>query len=439
MPKHTESFACSDCGNETPRWAGQCPSCGSWNTLVSVTGIRGKSNTFSRIPASPITKQRLSDITSLEHQRISSGFSEFDRVLGGGFIAGEVVLLSGEPGVGKSTLLLQTAAHLSSHAPVVYAAGEESPHQIRHRADRLGVHSDSLYVHTPCTVQSILASVESLDSQVVIVDSVQTLLDETLEGQAGSVMQVRDGTAALVKHAKERGYVLILVGHITKEGSIAGPKMLEHMVDCVVYLEGDEMHEVRILRVLKNRFGSVSEVGVFQMKEKGMVEVGNPSALFLDARSEGTPGSCVTAVTQGGRIFLLEVQALVVPTSFNYPRRTVVGVELNRVLMVLAIVQKSVGLDLSHHDVFVSIGGGMKVQDVAADSAIAAALISSARQKALSASLCVFGELGLTGRVRTVSLQESRSAEALRFGYAKCISPATASSLGEIQKELFSH
>ncbi len=435
MSSSREIFVCSDCGNETTKWLGQCPSCGAWNTLREVT-VRTKKTKRGVVPsgAQETRLQKLSEVVSGEEVRLTTGIAEVDRCLGGGFMQDEVVLIAGEPGIGKSTLLLQIAAALSNalatHISVgccptiLYASGEESPAQIKSRAERLGIGSaEHLAVLSENNLELLLAKVVEANPQVLIVDSIQTLATDLVDSVAGSPAQIRECAAQLTNQAKRQGLVLILVGHVTKEGVIAGPKLLEHIVDAVLYLEGDNIHSFRLLRVHKNRFGATDEVGVFAMTKQGLMGVDNPSALFLEGRLANSPGSVVCPVVQGNRCFLVEVQALTTHTTFSLPRRTVSGVSFNRVLLILAVLQKKAGVDLSNLDVFVSVAGGLKVEDVGVDLAIAVALYSSFKQQLIKAQTAVYGELGLAGEVRNVTRSDLRDKEAQKLGYQTLITP----------------
>jgi DNA repair protein RadA/Sms len=433
MPKVKSVYICQSCGNESSQWTGQCPSCGEWNTLVETVvnsqpkGISGLS-ARSRTVIKPVT---LSEVSSKPLSRISSKMKEFDRVLGGGFVPGQVILLAGEPGVGKSTILTQIAKNMSGYK-VLYVSGEESLQQIKVRSDRMNYPADNLLMIPETNVDLIQASMEELQGLgLVIVDSIQTLYSDELMGMAGSVGQVRGSTQKLTTIAKRLSVPMIIVGHVTKEGTVAGPKVLEHIVDTVLYLEGDSQHLFRILKTTKNRFGPVSEAGIFEMTEEGMAEVENPSELFLSQRMENTPGSCVAIVMEGQRPVLFEVQALTVRTSFGYPRRTTSGFNSNRLLVLIAILEKTCGLNLQNHDVYLNIAGGFKVSEYAADLAVCLAIASSLKDSPVLNKVAAFGECGLAGEVRRVTHMEKRKNEARKLGYTEVISSDNVRSVRE--------
>ena len=436
MPKKDKQvFVCKECGFDSPRWEGQCPNCGVWNSLVAMQLAKGSKSIKSKI--SKTIPQSLETIETKSHQRILTGIHELDRCLGEGFVHDETILIAGEPGIGKSTLILQVAESLSKFGSVLYVCGEESPHQIKIRAERLKLDPSNIAVYAETKVSQILDVLASTNPTLVVIDSIQTMECSDLDSTAGSPMQIRESTLRLIKVAKEKGIILIIVGHITKEGAIAGPKLLEHMVDAVLYLEGDPDHNLRILRVSKNRFGNTQEVGVFKMDENGMIGVDNPSMLFLEGKLEGAKGSVICPVMNGNRCFLLEVQALTAPTAFNYPRRTVSGVDINRVLLIIAILSRSCGIDLSHHDVFVSLAGGVKLKDVGLDLAIGLSLVSSVRNLPLKNDLAAFGEVGLSGEIRSVNGMGQREKEATRLGYKDLIEPGSIKSLEQAVKKSF--
>lgn len=412
-------FVCTRCGNESPKWAGRCPSCGQWNTLEEYT----PSPAVKTAVRSGATPKRLSEISSDEALRFSSGMGELDRVLGGGAVRGSLVLVSGAPGIGKSTLLLQICEHILKDQTVLYVSGEESESQLKLRAQRLGVKSDGLFLLCETNLDSILAAAENVSPDVLIVDSVQTLYSEDKPASAGSVTQVRDCTMRLMQYCKGSGVTVFLVGHINKEGAIAGPKVLEHMVDCVLYFEGEAHTSYRLLRAAKNRFGSTNEIGVFEMHDTGLCEVPNPSELLLAGRPLGTPGTCVACVMEGTRPILAEVQALVSPSSLTVPRRTSNGLDYNRAAMLLAVLEKRGGIRFSNADVYLNVIGGLWLDEPAADLSVVIAAASAAQDKPVSDLLAAVGEVGLTGEIRAVGQLSQRLAEIRRLGFTQCIIP----------------
>ncbi|MCS6830525.1 MAG: DNA repair protein RadA [bacterium] len=424
MPKAASHFVCQQCGYESPKWMGRCPECGEWNSLVEEVVVpspkRRPARQASVTGAQPV---RLAEVSLEALPRLSTGMGELDRVLGGGIVAGSLVLLGGDPGVGKSTLLTQVADILSHDMTVLYVSGEESAHQIKLRARRLGVTGANLYVLAETNLEAILAQIADLRPALVIVDSVQTTHTNELESAPGTVAQVRACGVALQRVAKEQGIAVFLVGHVTKEGALAGPKALEHLVDTVLTFEGDPHLNYRILRATKNRFGSTDEVALFEMREQGLVAVQNPSEWLLSERATHSPGSVVTAVMEGTRPLLVEVQALVTHSYLSQPRRQVTGLDYNRVSMVLAVLEKRAGVRLSDKDVFVNAAGGIYVREPAADLAIALAVVSSLKDRALPPDMVVFGELGLAGEVRSVIHTEQRVREAQRLGFSRVMLP----------------
>jgi DNA repair protein RadA/Sms len=416
MPKQKTQFVCSNCAFRSPRWQGRCPQCGEWNSFVEQavsTSVGAKA--ASR--GAPGQVRRLSELSGRPLDRISSGINELDSVLGGGMVPGSLVLLGGDPGIGKSTLALQLAVNLEQDGKkVLYISGEESPQQIKLRETRLTKRAD-IPVLGETSLETVLATLVAEQPDVAIVDSVQTLNSEQVNGVVGGVSQITFATSALMRIAKEYHITILLIGHVTKEGMLAGPKMLEHMVDTVLYLEGERFHSLRILRSSKNRFGSAGEVGVFEMRDQGLVEVANPSELFLENRDKQLPGSCTAAIMEGNKVLLLEVQALTNPSNFGYPRRTTSGFDLNRLQLILAILQKNLGLNLSAQDVFVNVAGGFKIDERAADLPVALAILSSMQGKALPGDMVVFGEMGLLGEIRGVPMADKRAREADKLGF----------------------
>ena len=429
MAKAKTAFVCNDCGADFPKWQGQCAECQAWNTLseirlsapaakaanVRVAGRSGYAGTVAAV-------QRLEEVAVVDLPRLASGFDELDRVLGGGFVPGSSILIGGHPGAGKSTLLLQALCQLAAH-PALYVTGEESPEQIALRANRLGLPTDQLRLMAETDVDAILASAESLKPKILVVDSIQVVHSETLTSAPGSVSQVRDCGAQLTRYAKQTGTILILVGHVTKDGSLAGPKVLEHMIDCSILLEGDHDSRYRTLRGQKNRFGAVNELGIFAMTDTGMREVTNPSAIFLDRSEHTAPGTTVVVVWEGTRPLLVEIQALVDDSSLGNPRRVTVGFEQNRLAMLLAVLHRHGGIQVGDQDVFANVVGGVRVMETSADLALLLAVVSSLRNRPLPRDWVVFGEVGLSGEIRPVASGQERLAEAAKHGFKLAIVP----------------
>ena len=424
MAKTKTVFYCTSCGNESPKWQGRCSACGAWNTMEE----------HIEKPASPVRvkaggvglsrhAQKLCDLSSGDEIRFSTGMGELDRVLGGGAVAGSLVLVGGAPGIGKSTLLLQICNSLCAGRTVLYVSGEESEQQIKMRAVRLGVAPESLFVLSETRLSDIMESVEEIKPDILIVDSIQTLYNENNESSPGSVSQVKDCTMTMMQLSKSEGITVFVVGHINKDGNIAGPKVLEHMVDCVLYFEGDPNSSYRLLRAAKNRFGSTNEIGVFEMMDHGLVEVPNPSQLLLAGRPEGAPGTCVACVMEGTRPVLAEVQALVAKTTFNVPRRTADGFEFNRAALLLAVAEKRGGMKLSVFDAYINVIGGLKLEEPGADLPVILAVASSYRDAPIADDIVAIGEVGLTGEIRSVSNLNQRLQEVSRLGFKKCIIP----------------
>lgn len=419
-------FYCTECGNETPKWAGRCPACGAWNTVVErpEPAVKGKGRSASSRAAAPPKALPVTELGDSVEIRFSTGMGELDRVLGGGAVKGSLVLVGGAPGIGKSTLMLQICGKLCRFAKVLYVSGEESQHQLKLRAQRLHVESKNLLVLSETGLGEMLEAVNQEQPDVLIVDSIQTLYNDALDSPAGSVSQVKDCTMALMQLAKGSSITVFVIGHVNKEGSIAGPKVLEHMVDCVLYFEGDRHTFCRILRAAKNRFGATNEIGVFEMGDGGLTEVENPSKMLLSGRPEETPGTCVTCVMEGARPVLAEVQALVVGSAAGNPRRTSNGFDYNRAAMLLAVLEKRGGLKLSTCDAYLNIIGGLQLDEPAADLAAVVALASSYLDKPVPGDLAAVGEVGLTGELRSVSQLSQRVAEVRRLGFKRCVIPA---------------
>lgn len=421
MSKSSSRFICQECGASAPRWQGKCDACGSWNTLVEDTG-GGASPQTKKIKGGHKLEFVALEGTSKPEPRLISGMNEFDRVCGGGIVQGSAILIGGDPGIGKSTVLLQLAARLSDTVPIAYISGEESLDQIRLRAARLGVSKASVALASSSSLHDIMASLDSAKPPaLVIIDSIQTLYSDVLDSAPGTVAQVRFCAQELIRLAKKRNFCVILVGHVTKEGTLAGPRVLEHMVDTVLYFEGDRGHQFRILRTVKNRFGATDEIGVFAMTDKGLEEIPNPSALFLSERSSPVSGTAVFAGIEGTRPLLVEIQALVAPSPLGTPRRTVVGWDNNRLSMLLAVLEKRCGLSFIGQDVYLNIAGGLKITEPAADLAVAAALLSALKDTPLPSDMVLFGEVSLSGEVRTVSQTPLRLKESAKLGFGQAV------------------
>ncbi len=424
MGKTRTLFFCQECGAESPKWMGRCPGCGAWNSLVEEpAGPRAEKDGGS--PLLSGRPQKITDVTSGEESRYCTGISELDRVLGGGVVPGSLVLVGGDPGIGKSTLGLQAAYAIGCKQGVVlYVSGEESVSQTRMRANRLLAISDNLYVVAETVLERIVEHVRNIEPRLLVIDSIQTVFTESMPSAPGSVGQVRECTAYLLRLAKSTGIPVIIVGHVTKEGLLAGPRVMEHMVDTVLYFEGERHHTFRILRAVKNRFGSTNEIGVFEMAERGLVEVSNPSGLFLQERPQGVAGSVVIPGLEGSRPILVELQALVSPTSFGTPRRMTTGVDYNRVSLITAVLEKRVGFHLSGQDTYVNVAGGVKLDEPAVDLGIAVALASSLKDFPVDPGLLVVGEIGLTGEVRAVGQIQKRLKEGAKMGFTRAVVPA---------------
>ena len=420
--KEKRVFYCSSCGNETPRWQGQCPACGAWNTLTEAPAAPKAAVKARAVHRS--TPKRLEELDQSEETRFSTGVRELDRVLGGGAVRGSIVLFGGAPGIGKSTLLLQACGRMTGPEKILYVTGEESEHQLRMRAERLGVGRKNVYVLAGTDINDVIAALEELSPDLVIIDSIQTVYDPSLATAPGSVGQVKQCAMELMQLAKSTGFTAFVVGHVNKEGAIAGPKVLEHMVDCVLYFEGDGSHNYRILRAEKNRFGSTNEIGVFEMAQNGLREVPNPSEVMLAGRPVGVPGTCVACVMEGSRPILAEIQALVTPTGFSSARRTSNGFDYNRLYLMLAVLEKRGGMSVNSCDAYLNVIGGLTLNEPSADLAACLAIASSFRDMPLSDKLCAVGEVGLTGEIRSVQMLDQRLAEIARLGFTQCVVPA---------------
>ena len=418
-------FLCQHCGYQAPKWMGKCPDCGEWHSLVEERAPLGPAfssrGSFGTSPSRPVA---IDTVEMTMARRMATGIQEFDRVLGGGLVPGSLILIGGDPGIGKSTLMLQILHRLASHNhKVLYISGEESIQQIKLRNDRLGTGSEGLWVVSETGLEPIRAMADEMAPDVIVVDSVQTIFSPELTSAPGSVSQVREATMHLMFLAKRTGIPIFLVGHVTKDGAIAGPRLLEHMVDTVLYFEGSQNNVFRVLRAVKNRFGSTNEIGVFEMRENGLCEVSNPSSVFLSERPRLVPGSVVTASIEGSRPILLEIQGLVARSTFGTPRRTVLGVDYNRVSLLVAIMEKKLGLHLANEDIFVNVAGGVKVDEPAVDLGIVSVIASSFLDKPVKGRTVVLGEIGLTGEVRTISRVEQRVGEAAKMGFTRCLLP----------------
>jgi DNA repair protein RadA/Sms len=425
MAKVRTQFVCQSCGYQAPKWLGKCPGCQGWNSFVEERVIDEKAPERDilgmEMETAPVP---ITEISAEEKGRFQIGIGEFDRVLGGGIVFGSLVLVGGDPGIGKSTLLLQVMHRLaSSGRKVLYVSGEESLQQTKMRAERLGVSSDQLFVVSETSLENILQDIQKLTPSTVVVDSIQTVYSSELTTPPGSIGQVREASSRLLYLAKHLSIPIFLIGHVTKEGFIAGPKVLEHMVDTVLYIEGDANHSFRILRAVKNRFGSTNEIGVFEMKDSGLVEVLSPSEFFLSERTQPASGSVVVPSLEGSRPILVELQSLVVSTNFGIPRRTAQGIDANRISLLVAVMEKRLGFHLFSHDIFVNIVGGMRIEEPGADLGVIAAIASSFRDKLIDPETVVFGEVGLGGEVRGISQSEVRVREAARLGFKRCLLP----------------
>ena len=435
MAKQKIIYACTECGATSLKWVGKCPECNQWNTMVEQIQ-ESKFPTEKRgVSAGEIS--RLKDIKKSADMRTLTGIGELDRVLGGGVVEGAIILIGGDPGIGKSTLLLQVAGHMAQqNQEILYVSGEESTHQVAIRAKRLNIKDSVLHLYCQTNVDKIISAVKDIGSKVMIVDSIQTMYREELPSAPGSVAQVRESTASFLRYAKEQGCTIFLVGHVTKQGAIAGPRILEHMVDTVLYFEGSSNHTYRILRAVKNRFGSTNEIGVFEMTDTGMIEVKNPSQMLMSQRSEGFPGSVVTVTMEGTRAILVEVQALVSQTAFGTPRRQASGIDYNRVVLILAVLEKRAGLQLYDQDCYINIAGGLKIVEPAADLAVCIAAASALKNKPVPADIAVFGEVGLTGEVRTTSCMQQRIDEAVRSGFKQIVIPGKSTKGLKIKENI---
>ena len=431
-------YVCSSCGYENPKWYGRCPSCGEWDTLEERV-VSNEPASIAKLKSGSLERgvsQKIKDIQSDGEHRYMTGLSEFDRVLGGGIVKGSLVLLSGDPGIGKSTILLQVCQYLGQQLKILYVSGEESAHQIKLRADRLGVDTDNLFVMAETDVEIICEHIKSDKPDLVIVDSIQTVMLSELSSSCGSITQARESTNYIMRTAKDFNIPVIIVGHVNKDGNIAGPKVLEHVVDAVLYIEGERNYNYRILRAVKNRYGSTNEIGVFEMLDNGLHQVENPSMMMLSGRPKNSSGSCVACAMEGSRPILAEVQGLVTPTTFGNPRRMANGFDYNRLSMILAVLEKRCGYFFGNMDVYLNVVGGLKLYEPAADLSVVMALVSSLKDAVVREDVLAFGEIGLAGEVRSVSHCEQRVKEAARLGFTKVVIPKD--NLKSISKELTS-
>lgn len=422
--KQRTVFCCSECGNETVKWSGRCTACGAWDSLVEIK-LDAKAKGSSKIRTAPKKLPKLiSELDTEAELRFSTGIGELDRVLGGGAVKGSLVLVGGAPGIGKSTLLLQLCGLVDGEQKILYVTGEESERQLKMRAQRLGVDNGQIYVIAETGLTEILEAVDELKPDIVIVDSIQTMFDPEISSAPGSISQVRECTMSIMRMTKEKGFTTFVVGHINKEGNIAGPKVLEHMVDCVLYFEGERSTSFRILRAGKNRFGSTNEIGVFEMVETGLKDLQNPSEILLSGRPDKAPGTCVTCVIEGSRPILAEIQALVAPATYTSGRRSTNGVDYNRATLLLAVLEKRGGMAVSGCDAYINVIGGLELDEPAADLATMLAIASSFRDLPLGRDLAAVGEVGLSGEIRSVSLLNMRLSEIARLGFKRCVIPS---------------
>lgn len=432
MAKSNVIYVCENCGNEQLQWSGRCPMCGEWNTLREMRDTKANTTAAKHEHRSLTTGEvtPISEVKSISETRASTGIGEFDRTLGGGIVAGSVILIGGQPGIGKSTLLMQLAGNCKD---VLYVSGEESASQIKLRAERLGVR-EGVQLMIETNVATICDTILNLKPSLVIIDSIQTLYDPQFPSTPGSIIQVRECALRIQQTAKATGIPTVIVGHVTKEGGVAGPRTLEHLVDVVLYLEGERHHGARILRTVKNRFGATDEIGIFEMQHEGLIGVDNPSGFLLAERQQNAPGSVVGVTLEGTRPLLIEIQALTTSTNFGYPKRTASGFDLNRLNVLIAVLQKRAGVNLSNHDVYVNVVGGLQAREPAIDLAVAMSLVSAAKNIPVPNDIAVFGEIGLSGEIRSVQQAKNRCDEATRLGYAKTI---TAKTVSEAIKQVF--
>ena len=428
MAKNKSTFICQSCGYQSPKYLGRCPNCGAWSAFVEEVETKTVKNARVTLTGEKARPVKLGEVESLDTPRVLTDMGEFNRVLGGGVVPGSLILIGGDPGIGKSTILLQVSVQLAHLGRVLYVSGEESAQQIKMRAERLGDLDSDFYLYAENNMQHIRSEIEKLQPDFLVIDSIQTVMSPEITGVQGSVSQVREVTAELLQIAKTNNIATFIVGHVTKEGSLAGPRMLEHMVDTVLYFEGERQHTFRILRAVKNRFGSTNEIGIFEMQSQGLVEVTNPSELFLEERLEGATGSAIVVSMEGTRPILVEIQSLITPTVFGNARRTTSGLDFNRVSLILAVLEKRANLLLQNQDAYLKSAGGVKLDEPAIDLAIAVAIVSSYKEKTTPADVAFIGEIGLTGEIRRVNRIESRINEAAKLGFKKIYVPQNSVS-----------
>ncbi|HEP1663308.1 TPA: DNA repair protein RadA [Streptococcus pyogenes] len=426
MAKKKATFICQECGYQSPKYLGRCPNCSAWSSFVEEVEVKEVKNTRVSLAGEKSRPVKLKDVDNISYHRTQTDMSEFNRVLGGGVVPGSLILIGGDPGIGKSTLLLQVSTQLANKGTVLYVSGEESAEQIKLRSERLGDIDNEFYLYAETNMQAIRTEIENLNPDFLIIDSIQTIISPDITGVQGSVSQVREVTAELMQLAKTNNIATFIVGHVTKEGTLAGPRMLEHMVDTVLYFEGERHHTFRILRAVKNRFGSTNEIGIFEMQSAGLVEVLNPSQVFLEERLDGATGSAIVVTMEGSRPILAEVQSLVTPTVFGNARRTTTGLDFNRVSLIMAVLEKRCGLLLQNQDAYLKSAGGVKLDEPAIDLAVAVAIASSYKEKPTSPQEAFLGEIGLTGEIRRVTRIEQRINEAAKLGFTKVYAPKNA-------------
>ncbi len=429
MAKNKTIFVCSECGNESSKWLGKCPACNSWNTFYEQKVVETKHGNLKESNKQPAKPQKLNSYEAKETIRTSTGFGELDRVLGGGLVKGSLILLGGEPGIGKSTLILQICDKIKGEGKVLYVSGEESAEQIKLRADRLGINNEDILFLGETDIDIVNQAIIETNPKLVIIDSIQTMYSDEITAAAGSVSQVREITSQVMRVCKSRAITTIIIGHVTKEGNIAGPRVLEHMVDTVLYLEGERYFSYRILRGVKNRFGSTNEIGMFEMKDKGMCEITNPSDVLISEREDNPPGSCIVSAMEGTRPILVEIQALTAQTVFGMPRRTANGVDYNRLALLLAVLEKKAGVMLGSQDVYLNLVGGIRINEPAIDLGIIMVAASSYKNVAIPKDMVIMGEVGLTGEVRKINLIEKRIKESEKLGFKTCIIPESNKKL----------
>lgn len=423
MAKNKTIFVCSECGNESSKWLGKCPACNSWNTFYEQKVVETKAGGHKDLAKSENKPQKLNSYEAKETLRTSTGFGELDRVLGGGLVKGSLVLLGGEPGIGKSTLILQICDKVKGEGKVLYVSGEESAEQIKMRADRLGIHNDDILFLGETDIDVVNQAIIEINPKLVIIDSIQTMYSEEISAAAGSVSQVREITSQVMRVCKSRAITTIIIGHVTKEGNIAGPRVLEHMVDTVLYLEGERYFSYRVLRGVKNRFGSTNEIGMFEMNEEGMCEITNPSDILISEREDNPAGSCIVSSIEGTRAILIELQALTTQSIFGFPKRTANGTDYNRLALLIAVLEKRAGIMLGSQDIYLNLVGGIRVNEPSIDLGMMMAVVSSFKNVAIPKDMVIIGEVGLTGEVRRINLIDKRLKEAEKLGFKSCIIP----------------